>query len=204
MNTSKSVSKIYNYLAKIYNFLYGITLQDGRVKLAQAISKQSNNKKILELGVGSGLTLNLYPSDSEVVGVDVSSKMLELAEKRVKIYNLKNVKLILSDAEDSNLEDGSFDHVVLAYIYSVTPDPDALLEEAFRICRNGGRIWILNHFSGMSGWRVIENFIQPFSRFIGFRAIFPFDEFITKKNLKIISIQKVNIFGVSRLIEISA
>lgn len=196
-----SVKKTYNLLAKIYNFLYGMSLQNGRDVLGRCLINEGNTK-ILELGVGTGLTLNLYAASSDVTGIDVSSAMLEKAKQRVAALGLQNINLLLSDGEHTGLANDYFDHVVLAYIYSVTPKPDQLMTEAFRVCKPGGHIWILNHFSGMGGWNMVETLIEPCSRFLGFRSIFPYSEFVASKNWNIVSIKRVNTFGLSRLIKI--
>lgn len=196
-----SVKKTYNLLSNIYNLLYGKSLQNGRDVLGRSMTHEGN-KKILEVGVGTGLTLNLYPANSEITGIDISTEMLEKAKQRVEILGLKNIKLLAADGEHAELPSEYFDHVVLAYVYSVTPDPEELIKEAFRVCKANGHIWILNHFSGMGGWNFIESLIEPCSRFLGFRSIFPFDEFVSSKNWDVVSIQKVNAFGLSRLIKI--
>ncbi|MFT7228148.1 MAG: phosphatidylethanolamine/phosphatidyl-N-methylethanolamine N-methyltransferase [Methylophilaceae bacterium] len=196
-----AVKETYNHLAKIYNFIYGKTLQNGRDTLGKSLTFESN-KKILEIGVGTGLTLNLYPINSEITGVDVSNEMLIRAKQRIQTLGLKNIKLITSDGEHTGLPNDYFDHVVLAYVYSVTPKPEAIIQEAFRVCKPNGHIWILNHFSGMGGWNFLEALIKPCSRFLGFRSIFPFGEFVTSKNWNIVSIKRVNAFGLSRLIKI--
>lgn len=196
-----AVRKTYNHLAKIYNFIYGKTLQNGRNALGRSLTFESN-MKILEIGVGTGLTLNLYPINSEITGVDISNKMLVRAKQRIQMLGLKNIKLIASDGEHTGLPNDYFDHVVLAYVYSVTPKPEKLIQEAFRVCKPDGHIWILNHFSGMGGWNILEALIEPCSRFLGFKSIFPFDEFVTSKNWNIVSIKRVNAFGLSRLIKI--
>ena len=194
------VSTIYNYLSYFYNFIYGISLQNGRDRLSYHL-KNDINKEILEVGVGTGLTLNLYPSRCIVTGIDVSDRMLQKAEQRVKNLSLNNVNLFQSDGEHIEFSDEYFDHVVLAYVYSVTPDPDTLLKEAFRVCKNGGHVWILNHFSSPGHWNLIECLVSPFSKFLGFRSIFSYQKYITDKNLQIEFVEKVNLFGLSRLIK---
>jgi phosphatidylethanolamine/phosphatidyl-N-methylethanolamine N-methyltransferase len=196
-----SIKNTYNLLAKIYNFIYGKTLQNGRDALGRSLTHEGN-KKILEVGVGTGLTLNLYPTNSEITGIDVSTEMLIRAKKRVQTLGLKNINLLTSNGEYTGLQNDYFDHVVLAYVYSVTPKPEELIQEAFRVCKPDGHVWILNHFSGMGGWAFLEIIIEPCSRFLGFRSIFPFDKFVTSNNWNIISIEKVNAFGLSRLIKI--
>ncbi len=203
MKTSSigSVKQTYKFLASIYNLIYGQTLQNGREALGVQLASE-RGQRILEIGVGTGLMLPLYPNPSEITGVDVSAEMLQKAEQNVRARGLKNISLLLADGEHTALESDYFDHVVLAYVYSVTPQPEALIAEAFRVCKPGGHIWILNHFSGMAGWRFIESVIKPFSHRLGFNSTFPFDQFVTAKNWDIVSIQKINVFGLSRLIKI--
>ncbi len=196
-----SVKKTYKILAKIYNLIYGKTLQNGRIALGKSLAHESN-KKILEIGVGTGLMLNLYPPSSKITGIDVSTEMLLIAKKNVQILGLENITLLASNGEHTGLLTDYFDHVVLAYVYSVTPKPEELIQEAFRVCKPDGHLWILNHFSGMGGWNLLEVLIEPCSRFLGFRSIFPFDEHVTSKNWNIVSIKRVNSFGLSRLIKI--
>ena len=203
MKTSSigSVKQTYKFLASIYDLIYGQTLQNGREALGVQLASE-RGQRILEIGVGTGLMLPLYPIPSEITGVDVSAEMLQKAEQNVQARGLKNISLLLADGEHTALESDYFHHVVLAYIYSVTPQPEALIAEAFRVCKPGGHIWILNHFSGMGGWNFIESVIKPLSHRLGFRSIFPFAQFVTAKNWDIVSIQKVNVFGLSRLIKI--
>ena len=196
-----SVKKTYDLLANIYNFIYGKSLQNGRDALGRSMAHECN-QKILEVGVGTGLTLNLYPTNSEITGIDISNEMLDKAKQRVASLGLKNIKLLAANGEHAELPTEYFDHVVLPYVYSVTPDPEELIKEAFRVCKADGHIWILNHFSGMGSWNFIEYLIEPCSRFLGFRSIFPYSEFVACKNWNIVSIQKVNAFGLSRLIKI--
>ena len=181
--------------------MYGKVLQNGRKVLGNSLVAE-HNKKILEIGVGTGLMLKLYPHSSEITGIDISTEMLLRAQKNIQALGLKNITLLTSDGEQTGLPDDYFDHVVLAYVYSVTPNPEDLMKEAFRVCKPGGHLWILNHFSGMGHWKFLEALIEPCSRFLGFKSIFSFNEFVTSKNWNIVSIENVNAFSLSRLIKI--
>jgi phosphatidylethanolamine/phosphatidyl-N-methylethanolamine N-methyltransferase len=193
-------SKTYNFLSYFYNFIYGPSLQNGRNKLSLYLENEVN-KKILEIGVGTGLTLNHYPKSCTVIGVDVSDKMLKKAKDKVRIYCLNNVTLLQSDGEHLEFSDDHFDHVVLAYVYSVSPNPEILLKEAFRVCKKGGHVWILNHFSGNGQWSLLEYVVSPVSKFLGFRSIFPYQKYVVEKNMKIEFAEKVNLFNLSLLIK---
>ena len=194
--------KTYNKLAKLYDYFYGLSLQDGRLKLAKLLVNQQGNK-LIEIGVGTGLMLSLYPENFEIVGVDISNSMLNKAlEKAAKIKN-KKINLYKINGENTDFLSESFDHVVLPYVYSVSPNPDQLMIESFRLCKTGGTIWILNHFTGFGGiWDFISLLIRPISNFIGFKSEFSFKKHVESKQWHIEEIYKVNIFNLSRIVKI--
>jgi len=196
-----SFVETYERFSQFYDLVYGKTLQGGREALSRAIRPLPAGD-VLEFGVGSGLMLPLYPSRFRVVGVDVSPGTLARARWRVQRLGLANVELHLIDAEDTGIPDEAFDHVVLPYVYSVTPSPMHLLREAYRVCRPAGTIWILNHFSGLGLWDHLERPLKPFARWVGFRPEFPFKTYITDLDLDIQSVQAVNWFGLSRLVRV--
>jgi phosphatidylethanolamine/phosphatidyl-N-methylethanolamine N-methyltransferase len=200
------VAVTYDRYAAIYDRVFGWVLQDGRNKLAAALHARAQNDPtatLVELGVGTGLMLHLYPQSYTVIGVDVSAGMLAVARKRVEALQINNVTLELVDAEHSHLPEGGADHVVLPYVYSVSPNPDALIDEAWRLCKLGGTVWILNHFSGTSGgWAALEALVRPFAKSIGFRSEFSYDRYVTDKPWTVARAQRCNLLGLSRLIEI--
>ena len=196
-----TVQRAYDQLAWAYDLTFGAILQPGRNLLAKKLS-ESIGATVVEFGAGSGLMLPLYPSAWNVTGVDLSKEMLRLAARRVASLALDNVTLELIDAEHSNLPAREFDHVVLPYVYSVTPDPAALMIEAFRVCRPGGSIWVLNHFSGFGMWRWLEAPLKPLARWIGWRSDFPFSYYVSAQGWDIAAVYSTNIFGLSRLIQI--
>lgn len=202
----QDVTSTYNRFASIYDRLFGWVLQDGRDKLAAALRERAADgvpANLIELGVGTGLMLHLYPAHFTITGVDVSEGMLRIARERVNSLKLSNVRLELVDAEHSHLPAESADHVVMPYVYSVSPDPDALVAEAWRLCKMGGSIWIVNHFSGTGGcWRGLETLVRPFAKWIGFRSEFSYDRYVTSKRWTIGRVQSCNLFGLSRLVEI--
>jgi len=197
---SDSIVTAYDRYSNFYDLLFGRVLQDGREALSQCLH-QAVGHNILELGVGSGLMLPLYPARFRVTGVDISPGMLARAKQRVE-GNRLNVELYLIDAETTGFQDGAFDHVVLPYVYSVTPQPMKLMHEAFRLCRPGGTIWILNHFSGLGLWDRLARPLKPFARGVGFRPDFSYQTYITDLGLTIAKVTAVNLFGLSRLVQV--
>lgn len=197
----EDVVNTYRRYAPFYNYLFGAVLEPGRCALAAVVCK-SSPASILEVGVGTGLMISRYPSDSLIVGVDVSSEMLELANKRIKSSAQREIRLVRMDAETMNFSDGQFDCVTVPYVLSVTPDPDKLIAEIRRVCRKGGLIFVLNHFSGSRFWWFLERAVRSIANKIGFRSDFSFDEQILKHDWEVVSVESVNFLGLSKLVVI--
>jgi phosphatidylethanolamine/phosphatidyl-N-methylethanolamine N-methyltransferase len=114
----------------------------------------------------------------------------------------RNIRLVAMNAEAMDFPDGSFDCIAIPYVLSVTPEPQKLIAEIRRVCRKGGTILILNHFSGSPFWWLLEHAVKSLADHIGFRSDFCFDEQILKHDWEIQSVRKVNFFGLSTLVVI--
>ena len=106
------------------------------------------------------------------------------------------------DAESMAFDDDTFDCVTLPYVLSVTPNPTRLIGEVRRVCRKGGTIVVLNHFSGGRAWWLLETLLRPLASRVGFRSDFDFEEHIARHDWIISSVMSVNILGLSRLVTI--
>lgn len=197
----EDVIKTYRRYAPFYDGLFGSILEPGRRALAAEVTR-SKPSAILEVGVGTGLTLTRYPTDSTIVGVDVSDEMLAVARDRVRDVQGGRIKLARMDAEAMDFPDGYFDCVAVPYVLSVTPDPHKLVAEIRRVCRKDGSIFILNHFSGSKFWWFLESAVRSIADKIGFRSDFNFDEQILVHDWEVRSVKSVNLFGLSKLVEI--
>lgn len=195
------VIKTYRRYAPIYDRMFGSVLEPGRRRLCAAVHA-FNPSNLLEVGVGTGLTLFRYPDATRITGVDVSEDMLSHAKKKAAGMPQKRIELRNMDAEAMDFPDQTFDCVTLPYVLSVTPDPDRLVAEVRRVCKPGGVILILNHFSGSRFWWLLERSVSAIADKIGFQATFSFEENILKHQWQIESVQPVNIFGLSKLISI--
>lgn len=197
-----NVVNTYRFYAPLYDNLFGAILEPGRRALTAAASALRPTS-ILEVGVGTGLTLSRYPSTSSIIGIDISDHMLDIARERAeKSLAGRNIHLLAMNAESMDFPDGSFDCVAIPYVLSVTPHPERLVAEIRRVCRKGGTILILNHFSGSRFWWFLESAVRALANRIGFRSDFCYDEQILKYDWEIQSVKKVNLFGLSRLVTI--
>jgi phosphatidylethanolamine/phosphatidyl-N-methylethanolamine N-methyltransferase len=160
-------------------------------------------ERILEVGVGTGLSLPLYPQGARVVGIDISRDMLDQARLRLARGGLANLaELMVMDAENMAFEDDSFDKVVAMYVASVVPDPKRLVDEMRRVCKPGGQIFMVNHFHSrnpvLGGF---ERLLAPLSKQLGFRPDFSLDRFLGATGLDARNLRRVNLFDFSTMVE---
>jgi phosphatidylethanolamine/phosphatidyl-N-methylethanolamine N-methyltransferase len=187
------VEAVYEKLAKVYDLTFGPTLHPGRLQAIQRMNIQPG-ERVLEVGVGTGINLSLYPRQAMVTGIDFSVSMLEKARDRVARKGLRNMRLLQMDAADLKFSDDSFDIVYAPYLISVVPDPVRVAREMRRVCRPGGRIIFLNHFLSPNPLLSrAERMISPFTIHIGFKADLDLPAFLAQADLQPISIEKVNV-----------
>ena len=187
------VERVYGKLASVYDLTFGPTLHPGRVQAIQRMNIRPGDR-VLEVGVGTGINLSLYPRDCTVTGIDFSGEMLEKARDRVWRKDVRNARLLQMDAADLKFEDDGFDIVYAPYLISVVPDPVKVACEMRRVCRPGGRIIFLNHFLSPNALvSRAERLISPFTVHIGFKADLDLPAFLAQADLQPVSIEKVNI-----------
>lgn len=196
---NQSVAAAYRRLSKQYDRFFGPVFEPGR-RLAVNKMDCRPGERVLEVGVGTGLSLPYYPEGVHVTGIDVSPHMLDRARARLN-GRADRVDLALMDAQALEYADGRFDKVVAMYVASVVPDPRRMVAEMKRVCRPGGELFIVNHFSRERGaMAAIERLASPVSRFVGFRTSFPLGAFLAESELNVVETVPVNLFGYWTLI----
>ena len=197
---SRRVVKVYSLLARFYDDVFDWVLGPGR-RVAMDRLPISNGQRVLEIGVGTGLTLPLYPGNCRLTGIDISEEMLEQARQRAESLDSREVDLRLMDARSRDFPDGTFDHVVAPYVISVLPEPRRVMEEARRVCKPGGTIAVLNHFHSPTVLMSrLESCLSPISQWVGFRLDVPVEVVTGTPGLEISSSEPVNLFGLWKLI----
>lgn len=193
--------RTYRLFSGSYDVVFGPVFHPGR-KEAVRLANDRPGQHILEVGVGTGLSLPYFRRDSKVVGIDVSAEMLAKARQRVAKQKLDHVEAIFEmDAENMTFEDSSFDVVLALYVASVVPNPKRFAEEIRRVCIPGGTIVIVNHFmSDNPAMRFIEKRLAPLAGKIGFHADFPLDQFLSDAALDVREIRPSNLFGYWKLL----
>src|SRR5262245_34710440 len=165
------VEGVYDKLAKVYDLFFGPTLHPGRLRAIRRMNIQAG-ERVLEVGVGTGINLDLYPRDAVVTGIDYTASMLEKARERAARREGAPVRLLQMDAADLKFAEDSFDIVYAPYLISVVPDPVKVAQEMHRVCRPGGRIVILNHFLSPNPiLSRLERSISPFTIHIDRKSV---------------------------------
>jgi phosphatidylethanolamine/phosphatidyl-N-methylethanolamine N-methyltransferase len=167
-----AIAKAYARWAPIYDLVFGAVFDRGR-KAAVAAAERIGGR-ILEVGVGTGLSLPDYSTANRLIGVDLSAPMLDKARTRVAEYRLGNVDgLAVMDAQHLGFAAAAFDVVVAQYVITAVPDPEATLDEFARVIRPGGEIILVNHLGAEAGLRAIfEKCFAPLARRLGWRPEF--------------------------------
>src|SRR5580765_8183937 len=202
-HASRRVERVYGVLARVYDDFFDWALGPGRRRAVACLDARPG-ERILEVGVGTGLSLPLYPTGCEVVGIDISEPMLDRARARLDGLAGARVRLLRMDARAIQFPDGYFDKVVAPYVVSVVPDPETVLAEMARICRPGGTIIVVNRFlSRRRAFAALDRLLTPLSTWLGFRLDVPVEIVSCAPGLRLVREERVNLLGGWRLLELT-
>jgi phosphatidylethanolamine/phosphatidyl-N-methylethanolamine N-methyltransferase len=167
------VAKAYGRWAPVYDLVFGKVFDHGRQSTIAEADRIGG--RILDVGVGTGLSLSDYATTTKVCGVDISEPMLRKAQQRVRSLGLKNVEtLAVMDAKNLAFADSFFDAVVAQYVITAVPDPEATLDDFVRVLKPGGELILVNHIGAENGpRRAFELAFAPLARRLGWRPEFP-------------------------------
>jgi phosphatidylethanolamine/phosphatidyl-N-methylethanolamine N-methyltransferase len=186
LDDERSVVAAYARWAPIYDPIFGAVTGIGR-KAAVSTLNELRNGRILEVGVGTGISLPAYKGGHRLVGIDLSPDMLVRAEKRVARRGLDNVEALHEmDAANLRFRDASFDSAVAMFVMTVVPNPARVLAEIVRVVRPGGHVVLVNHFSAEKGPRAaIERSLTRYSGALGWRPEFAIEEVLGRPDLEL-------------------
>jgi len=193
------VKQAYARWAPVYDVTFGKIANSGRLAAVEHINKASG--RVLEVGVGTGMSLPHYKDHLEVTGIDLSPDMLKIARKRVERERLSHVVAIEEmDAGDMSFEGQSFETVVAMYVMTVVPDPIKVMQELSRVCAPGGEVIVVNHFSQTHGVRgLVEKAMSRFGDKLGWRPEFPVETVMGCDDLQIVDSVPLKPFGLFTL-----
>lgn len=196
----QSVIKAYKRYARNYDRIFGKIFDHGRRVLINKMGF-APGQRILEVGVGTGLSFPMYPPDVSVVGIDLSPHMLWVARNYTDGKAPGTRCLSLMDAQQMSFADNSFDKVAVMYVVTVVPHPEWMMEEIRRVCKPGGDIFVLNHFSNHRLVpRMVETALLPFQNLIGFHPRYSMEQFLQQNPLQVVDTCQVNLLGFWTLI----
>jgi phosphatidylethanolamine/phosphatidyl-N-methylethanolamine N-methyltransferase len=174
----EGVEKAYGRWAPIYDLVFGKVFDSGRQSTIAEADRIGG--RILDVGVGTGLSLSDYARSTKICGVDISEPMLRRAQARVRALGLSNVEtLAVMDAKHLAFADNAFDAVVAQYVITAVPDPEATLDDFVRVLKRGGELILVNHIGAESGpRRLFELAFAPLARRLGWRPEFPWERLV--------------------------
>jgi len=190
------VEKLYNRFSIFYDLIFGIKLFNHGRELAPEYLDLFPEAQLLEVGVGTGLTIPPLPRNIEITAIDCSQKMLHQTRKRLHSLSIHNVQLFKMDATHLGFPDNSFDRILAAYFISTVPDPVKVILEMKRVCRPGGHLVFLNHFEckvPVIGF--IEKHLSPAFYRLGFNTGLNLQELMEQTGLDVESVEKIDALG---------
>ena len=168
----QAVHKSYARWAPVYDYTFGAVTNAGRRRVAALVNGQG--EALLEVGVGTGMSLRYYRPNVTITGIDASPDMLDKARAKVAERGTTNVAALLQmDARAMDFPDDSFDHVAALHIMSVVPEPERVLAELARVCKPGGFVYIVNHFARDKGFlATLERAASRLDHLLGWHSDF--------------------------------
>src|ERR1700744_5927430 len=174
----EGVEKAYGRWAPVYDLVFGKVFDAGRQSTIAEADRIGG--RILDVGVGTGLSLSDYSRSTRICGVDISEPMLRKAQQRVRAQKLANVEtLAVMDAKNLAFKDASFDAVVAQYVITAVPDPEGTLDDFVRVLKPGGELILVNHIGAEAGLRKLSELaFAPLARRLGWRPEFPWERLV--------------------------
>jgi len=199
-----AVKKAYARWAPVYDITFGLIADAGRKRAVRHINTLPPGK-VLEVGVGTGMSLPGYRREHSITGIDLSPEMLAKAREKVRRKRLDHVEAILEmDAGEMDFEDNSFDTVVAMYVMTVVPDPVRVMTELERVCKPGGEVILVNHFSQAKGLRgKVEKGMARFAEDLGWRPEFPKEIIMISDDLELVAETPLHPFGLFTMLRFS-
>ena len=196
------MEKLYSFYCPFYDWVFGKLLGPGRRKAFKYLSRRPD-QKVLEIGVGPGITLELYPPRTDFVGIDISSPMIEVAKKKAGNLNSgSRFHLEVMDATTLDFPDNSFDVVMAAYVITTVQDPHRVCREIHRVVKPGGQIIAVNHTRSEKGglWGRVEDVMAPIFVYLGFATDLDVIKVMKETGISVHKTVRCNLLNTGRII----
>jgi phosphatidylethanolamine/phosphatidyl-N-methylethanolamine N-methyltransferase len=185
-------SKLYSDLAPLYDKTFGKIFYSRLRSVIEALDIPRASR-VLEVGAGTGTSFPAYPRHCEVVGIDLAPDMLARAQDKILENEWNHIRVLEMNALDLKFPDNSFDYVMAFHVVTVVPDPVKLVKEAKRVCKPGGKIVVVNHFTSTSPvLGFLTEALDPVTRHLGWSTKLKMKPFIEETRLKIDEVYKLS------------
>jgi phosphatidylethanolamine/phosphatidyl-N-methylethanolamine N-methyltransferase len=193
-------SKLYDNLVPAYQALWPAVARRRILKNVDSLNIPSG-AEVLEVGVGTGLSLDAYPDHAKVTGVDLSESMLAEAEELIEQRGWNHISVQPMNAEELTFPDASFDLVTSFHTISVVSRPDRMMRELVRVCRPGGKILVINHFRSPNPLiaRVVDS-AGSLTRHLGWRTDLNVEELLNELPIQVTRCEKSNPLSLFRVL----
>lgn len=176
---------IYDFHSVFYDATFGRLV---RQRIARAIGHMgiTDTDMVLDLGIGTGVSLNYYPRRGRIIGIDLSNGMLRECRKKIRERGLDHVSVFQANALELPFADDTFDHVFISHVISVVSDPYKLIDEARRVAKPDARIVIVNHFQSTNRFiALVEKWLCPLCTRLGWRSDLALQDLVKKTGVQI-------------------
>ncbi len=193
-------SRVYSDFAPVYDSLWGRAFVDHEHEVIEELNFRPD-QQVLEVGVGTGISLDAYPPYVNLVGIDPSSDMLGRAVAKVREKGWDHVELKQGDALNLDFPDESFDYVCSFHVITVVPDPARMMQEMVRVCKPGGRIVVINHFASANPFLYLfANLANPVTKLLGWTMRLRVQDILDGHKIEVERNERVSRFSIHRLI----
>lgn len=185
-------SKLYSDFAPLYDKIFGKIFYSRLERVIEDLEIPPG-AKVLEVGAGTGTSFPAYPIHCDVTGIDLAPDMLSRARQKIQEKGWTHLKVMKMDALDLEFPDDTFDYIMAFHVVTVVPDPIRMIEEAKRVCKPGGKIVIVNHFtSNFPLLGTLTQALDPITRWLGWRTDLKLKPFIKTTDLTVEKVYKLS------------
>ena len=194
-------SRIYSDLSGLYDHVFTRVFAK-RIHDSVRRLRIRPGARVLEVGIGTGLSLDAYPRHCDVVGIDLSQEMLDHAHEKMTPEQHSHIELRQMDALHMDFPDDVFDFVTAFHVVTVVPNPQRLIEEMARVCKPDGQVLIINHFSSpRKVIRKVVNLVDPLTRRLGWSTRLSLDDAINGSQLSLETRYKTSPWSLFTVVE---
>jgi phosphatidylethanolamine/phosphatidyl-N-methylethanolamine N-methyltransferase len=185
-------SKIYSDFAPLYDKIFGKIFYSRLERVIEGL-EIAPGTRVLEVGAGTGTSFPAYPTHCQVTGIDLAPDMLAQARQKIQENSWTHLNVMEMNALDLDFSDNVFDYVMAFHVVTVVPDPIRMIEEAKRVCKPGGKIVVVNHFtSDFPFIGSLTEALDPITRWLGWRTDLKLKPFIAMTNLSVERVYKLS------------